>query len=237
MAVGNMKVAGFTQGLYEQSSTAKEMLGTRRMTADGRIFEYQQAGAVALDKGIPTIRPDSVANHINKNVAAAALGETLVSITIGATACAENAYAGGYLQVNDGTGQYDQYPIISNTYSAGSGAVDVVLAEGLRTALVASGTSEASLIPSPYTGIIVSATTKCFAGVPPIAVTALYYFWNQIGGICNALNTNAVAIGSELAVGTGIFVLATAYTTQVVGVAFAAAGVTDEGKPVLLYAK
>jgi len=189
---------------------------------------------VALAKGIPTISTDPVANHINRSVyAAAALGDTVVTVIIGATACLENQYAGGYLNVNDGTGQGDQYRIVSNTPHAGTGNVDVILEEPIRTALVTAGTSEVSLIPNQFTGIIVSATTKRFAGVPPIVVTALYYFWNQIGGMCCALVTNAVAIGTEVAVGTGIFSIATNYTTEVCGVVVGT-GVTDEHKPVML---
>jgi len=230
----NQKMTAFSQGIHEQSSTQKEKLGTLRVLADGRKFRYAKAGGTALAIGIPTQSAAAEANHINKQCAAAAIGSTVVFVTVGATAVTEDQYKDGWLMVNDGTGQYCMYPVLGNSACAGSGTTTVVLAEPIRVALVGSGTSEVSLIPNAFYGVVVGAANGHFAGVPPIDVTANYYYWSQTGGMCCALNTNAVAVGSEVALGAGKFVLATAYTTEVCGTVVATAGVTDEGKPIWL---
>lgn len=230
----NQKTVGFSQGIHETSSTQKEKLGTLRVLSDGRKFRYAKAGGTALAAGIPTQSAAAEANHINKQCAAAAVGTVAVFVTVGGTAVTEDQYKDGWLMVNDGTGQYDCYPVLGNSACAGSGTTTVVLAEPIRTALVGSGTSEVSLIPNAFYAVVVGAANGHFAGVPIVAVPANYYYWSQTGGMCCALNTNAVAVGSELALGAGLFVLATAYTTEVVATAVATAGVTDEGKPVWL---
>ena len=46
-----MKRTGFQQGLLQESATAKEMVGTLRITRDGRKFRYAKAGGSALAAG------------------------------------------------------------------------------------------------------------------------------------------------------------------------------------------
>lgn len=229
-----MKRTGWAQGIYQQSATQKEMLGAERITADGRKFRYCRNGATALAAGIPTVAAAAVANNINCAPAvAAAVGDTVIQITIGNTAVTADQYKDGYIQGNSAGGIGMQYRIVSHNAAAGNGIVTVQLADPILVALVVA-TSKVSFIGNPFAAVVVGAAAGLFVGVPPIAVTAYYYFWNQVGGVCTALVDNAVAVGSELAVGTATFGIATAYTTQVCGTLFGTAGVTAHHKPVFL---
>ena len=106
MSVADMKQRGFKQGLYEISSTRKELLGTPRMDEYGRLFCYAYAGSTALNAGMLSVWADVNANHCDTAMTAAvAIGESTLEVPITAgTAIAENALAGGFLMVNDGTG-------------------------------------------------------------------------------------------------------------------------------------
>lgn len=244
--IGNIKTA-YSQGIRETSSTARERVGAVRIDALGRTFRYAKNGATALAAGKVTQGPAATANHINCNVAAAAIGDTLVSLTVGATEVTENQYEGGLLQINDGTGEGHSYLIASNTACDASGTTTLLLEEPLMVALVASGTTEASLIPSAWAGVAVSTTEENVpAGVPLVAVPASHYCWLQTGGIANVLMDGTPAVGTLLTFsGTAAGALAAlmidadaaadyAQTMPIVGKQYATAGVDTEYKPVYL---
>jgi hypothetical protein len=44
------------------------------------------------------------------------------------------------------------------------------------------------VVVTPGTGF----PTGALAGIPPVAVTALYYFWNQVKGICAVLHDTTI---------------------------------------------
>jgi hypothetical protein len=229
----------FSQSILAQSSVRKEILGAPRTLHDGRSFNYCRNGAVDLAAGKPVESLDAVANNINLAVVAdVAIGSTTVRVTNGGTAVTEDQYQWGYLQINAGAGLGRQYLIDTHTAeTTGTGTITIQLAEPIGVALT-SATSKASLIYNPFTGIVVAtAATKTPAGVPPIAVTALYYFWSQTCGVGCALNTNAVAVGTELAGGAGLLAARTAHTDNSYGYTYATAGVTAEYKPIILTMK
>lgn len=239
--MGSLKSA-FSQGLYEISSTQKEALGTLRIEQDGRKFRYVKAGTGGTAAGKMTIGAAVAANHINVAVPyASAIGDKIISVTVGATAVTADQYAEGYLQVNDATGEGYQYKIASNTACDASGTTVVTLEEGIRVALVAS-TSEVSLVPNPYNGVTVSDVEESMAtGVSCGAITATYYGWVQTGGIgiCLAIGTPAVGTNLTLASTaggvTGISTtIATTVTQPVIGYVYGTAFVTTEYKPVFL---
>ncbi len=105
----------------------------------------------------------------------------LTSITTLCTtgsAVAANYFAGGRLLVTTGTNIGDSYPIVSSALEATDTLMDLVLGEPLRNAIAA--TDKVTLIPNRwYNTIVVPATTATGApaGVPPIDVTAAYYYW------------------------------------------------------------
>lgn len=232
-----MKIQGFAQGLYEVSSTQKEILGMLRIEPDGRKFRYAYAGAAALAAGKIGIMVGVAAYHINiAPAAAAAIGATEVTVTLGATAATVDQYKDGYLQVNDGTGEGHSYLIAGNTAAALSTSCVVTLKDPLQVALTVAG-SEVSLIPNPWRGVTESATSESGpAGIPMKAVPINYYYWCQTGGvaICLAEGTDALGTTLELGAGAGAVKVQAGYTCGFVGTLISTAFIAGEYKPIML---
>lgn len=242
MTIASMQLS-LAQPINTVSATKKHKLGMLYVDEYGRKWRYCKNGASALAAGKCVAATEATANHINKSVAAAAIGAVDVAITIGATALTANSYDDGYFQVNDGTGEGQSYPIVSHTVSAaGSEAVYVKLAEPLRAAIVASATSEASLIPSPYYAVTISSSINALCvGVSTVVVPASYYFWAQTGGVTAVLqNTGATAaVGTQMILGTddgSVDVVATSSDIDdpKIGYHFGTVGVATEYKPIYL---
>lgn len=190
----------YPQGIFEESATQKMPLGHIRPVADGRLYAYAQAGAVALAAGKLTQNVAPVANHLNCVVyAAAAIGAKTVQVTLGATALTANYYKNGWLHVNDATGEGHLYKVRGHAAADASAVATIYLYDAIRVALTTS--SEVTLTVAEQSAVIVAPTTltASIAGVPPIAVTATYYFWNQVKGDCCCLIDGTVAIGEEVA--------------------------------------
>lgn len=231
------------QPLHKISKNPMGDIGTLYIDSEGNAWRYCKAGASDLGKGKMGLAPTATANHINKApVADVAVGSKTLKITVGATLVSENQYAGGFLAVNDGTSEGKQYRIQGNTACASAGTTTVTLAEPIVVALTNAG-SEVSLIPSPFNGVVESATEENLpVGVAMADVTAAYYYWAQSRGIHSAVLTDGTpAVGSLLTLGTvagSVAVIsatiATTITQPILGVAFATAGVSTEYKPVKL---
>lgn len=235
------KNTGFSQTIHQQSATAKEVLGTVRFTKDGRKFVYCKAGASALAAGKLNVAEDLDATWVNEAgvaTAGVAAGEKTMTLTItpAGAAISENQFAGGYLQINDATGEGNQYLIEYNSAVSASGtSINITLAEPIRVALTSS--SEFTLVSPMGWKVTESATaSKLAVGVAPIAVTAAYYFWNQVAGIAPVLIHGtpaiAVAVDRSLEIAGAIKAMGT-LTKQLVGF-MRETGVDGEYKPVRL---
>lgn len=224
----------FVQSLFDISATEKERVGTVRKLEDGREFVYAKAGAVALVQGNLLQSAAPVANHTNIAVqAAAAVGDKVVNVTLGATAVVADYYKDGFLNINDAAGEGTSYKIKGHKANAGSGTLVVQLYDAVRVALTTS--SEATLVCNPAANVIqcpATTLTGAPAGVAIQAVTALYYFWMQVKGPSSVL-ISACTIGLSLEVpcGTAGAVTTTTETTfgVVVGVALVDNADTEHG--------
>jgi len=198
-----MKTGGFAQSIFKASSRQLEELGTIVSLKDGRVFAYAKAGAsnLAAGKITQSAAPDS--NALNKAVGAAvAVGGTQITVTFGG-AVTENAYKDGYMHVNDANGEGYIYRV--KGHPAGTSSVPVDLYDPIRYALVAS-TSEVTFTKHPQDSVIVYPTTGTSVpvGVPLIAVTASYYFWNQVKGPAVVLTDGTLVIGQHVRVSDGV---------------------------------
>jgi hypothetical protein len=219
------------QGIYEESATAKAKLGTRVQVGD-RVFYYAYAGGVALVAG-KIVSQAAVAAETNKTVeAAAAAGTYSVTVT---TVAAQLYLAEGYLCVNDAAGEGLMYKIKNSAANATTAtSTDITLYDPIVTALTTS--SEVTMLLNPYYDLDLSATiTDHIIGIPPIPVTANYYFWCQTWGPCPGLGTASTAVGSLVVPHTtdGALVIQTAYTSNIVGSQMVVA-VSGEYRPVFL---
>lgn len=197
----------FHQGLYEESATAKHRIGTIRRLDDGRVFVYAQAGAVALAPGKVTMAA-AVSAYLQAEVIAAngAVDDDHVHITVNASAStlfAENAFKDGYFWTDDAAAGADMYKVRGHAaITAGDNGV-INLYDKLRVAITTSNTY--SIIQHPQKGVLIADTTPSagLCGVPPIDVTASYYFWNQVKGICSVLTDGTVAVGVGICLSNG----------------------------------
>jgi len=236
-----MKRAGFSQGIYQQSATAKELLGTLRVTQDGRKFRYAKAGGT-LAAGKLTLGASINAAHADEAIlAAVAIGTKVLNLTVTAgTAIAANQLAGGLFLVNDATGEGQCYVIESNSAISGSGtAITVMLQDPILVALYT--TSEFTLAHNPFYGVTHSATAEQIpTGIPQIAVTSAYYFWAQTGGPCVCLQHATPAVGTNLIASTStagaVDPIASSVDVDcpIVGYQWGTAGVAGEYQPVFL---
>ncbi len=194
---------GFRQGLYAQSASQLERLDSVMCLQDGRMFAYALNGGVALAAGKLTqsAAPDSNA-HNEAITASAAIGATTITVTFGGAVLAD-AYKDGWMHVNDATGEGHVYAVKS--HAAGTASVLVELYEPVRVALVAA-TSEITFTKNRQKEVVVYPTpgTSAPVGVPPIAVTISYYFWNQVKGPCAILTDGTVVIGQHVRVSDAV---------------------------------
>lgn len=238
MSTSPMKRAGFAQGVYQTSASAKEEVGTKRVLKDGREFFYAKAGASGISAGKLQMPAAIAADVTNKAAVAAAVGTQVLTLTIGSATYAADYFKGGYLQINDAAGEGHQYEIESNTAVAAGTSISVTLSDGIRVALTTA--SEFTLVHNPYMATIESATEENTPlGVAPVAVTAAYYYWCQAKGLACVLTIGTPAVGTMLVPGATAGGLKAMDTTldidmPVVARAFGTAGVATEYKPVIL---
>lgn len=186
------------------TTTKTEMIGAVGVTSNGRRYRYAKAGASNLVAGNLLVNADLDTNVTNKTVATTvAAGATQVVVNVSGAVTAD-AYADGYLTINDATGEGITYQVTGNTAASGSGTIIVNLAEPLQVGLTTS-TSEYTLVKSPWDSVVISATDQAdmAVGVSNTAVTAGSYFWCQTRGTCAVLADEAVTRGLALTIGTG----------------------------------
>lgn len=192
----------FDQHLHDISATQKHPLGTVRDLGDGRKYVYAQAGGTALAAGKLNQQEAAISTSINLDVTAttgpASIGEYVFGVTTGAAVIAVNAYAEGYAWHNKNGVLGQMYKIDSHLVNAGSVELRVNLTDPLRVAV--ADADEFSLVKHPQKDLIISPTTLTGAptGVAPVAVTADYYFWNQVTGPCAILAHGTLIVGDNV---------------------------------------
>lgn len=194
----------FASDVLSTSATQEQQLGTIGLTLDGRQFRYGKAGGTDLAPGKIAVAATQEANHANIACAAAAVGDTQVTVTLGATAVTANQYAGGFLVINDANGEGIAYLISGHPAAALSTAVVITLAQSITVALTTS--SEASLVLNPWSGAVISATDQADAvvGVPNVTIPDGEFGWFQTRGVCSVLADEAITAGLALTIGTGV---------------------------------
>jgi len=228
----------FSQDVMETSPRKLEILGARRVLADGRGFRYALAAPGGVPAGNLCMAKTAVPQHVGLDAPAAAVGERVLCLTLGAAPAAENDYEDGYLQVASAAGQGHQYRILANSACAASGRMVLTLAEPLRSAL--DGTTTVSLTASPWRGVAPSDQEENLpAGVAPCDVPGGHHFWSQTSGPALCLSADASGPGTMLvpAATAGALAGAGSPATQdkpVVAVAWATAGVAGQYAPCCL---
>jgi hypothetical protein len=200
MSNRGLKTQGFKQGIFQQSQFQTEILDTVRVMSDGRMFAYALAGDTALAAGKLTTCAVRVSNDSNRPLyAAAAVGDPRVFCTL-AGAVTADYYKDGWMSVNDcgaATGEGCVYRVKS--HPAGTTAVCFDLRDPIR--VVTTTATEVTFTKNRQSLVVINPVAAALVatpiGVPPIAVTAGYYFWNQVKGPAAVLCGGTLAIGEE----------------------------------------
>lgn len=172
---------------HETSSVAQHQLGVKGVTSDGRTYRYAQCGDTDIGPGLVVVAPDITGNHEDRDVNTFAVGDTNITVSIGATAIVGNEYEEGFVFIIDETGQGIAYKIANCPPTAINSDVVIRLAEPIRVAAVAATT--VTLYRNKYRDVVVSDGDQIDmpVGVPNVALAADYYGWIQTRGPCSIL--------------------------------------------------
>lgn len=198
-AVGERAQGGIDQLITQVSVGQNYVLGARKEIGLS-VYRYGLAGGVNLALGELCQAPVPTAGEHNLVPAAdPAIGTVVITLTTGA-AVAANEYAGGWLHVNDGTGQGQVLRILSHPANAGAAVCAFTCIDPLTTALVTAADSLCALTANPYNLAIVhdSPPTSRLVGVPVVAINAGLYGWFQTRGPAAVLTQGTVHIFQQV---------------------------------------
>lgn len=215
-------VAG--QGLFESVTTAAHRLGYAIEDESGNRYRYVRAGAALVVGDMVQTAPQVTAHQALVPTAIVPLGATLVRLTLGAAAAAENLYAGGwmYVSVAPGLGQRARINGHSAVLSGGVITLRLDTTDAIRVAL--STVSRVGLQRQMYDGVIQTPITTLTGAVVGVAVAPIAsgeYGWIQDDGVAMVKIAGAVGVGLAVVVpGTAagaVVVDGAAAATKVVG--------------------
>ena len=192
-------------------------LGTKLEARDGRIWRYCKAGGTQLAAGLMGQSPaiDATLENEVQTGKATNIGDTVISVLVTTASSLTPAnLAGGYMVVEDVTGEGQYYKINTAVWATEDTVLTVTLDEPIRVATDA--TSEVSLYPNPWLGIVVAPTTLTgyCVGVATGVITANHYYWAQRCGPCAMV----VDGGETVVVGEAAGYPATIATPGAVGI-------------------
>lgn len=186
--------------IFSSSSTQEHDLGAVAFDVEGNRYRYVKAGGTALVAGTLLQSAAEITNHQNLTPAAAAIGATEITVTLGATAVTANYYAGGYVVVTVTPGQGYRYRILSHPAANGSATCVLTLEPDSAVVVALTTSSRVDLVPSPYSSVIINPTTATSTpiGVAVYPIVAGEYGWIQDGGIATLLADGAITVGTNV---------------------------------------
>ena len=189
------------------TSTTEDLglpLGTRLVLPDGRVFYYAFSQG-AIGAGQLCMMVIGAGNHDGDLVVAssASVGDKSVSVTLGATAAAEDLYANGYIFVNDeagtaNSGEGHMYKIRQHDAigSGGTGTFNLMDGDSIKEAWTAD-TTQVGLMANEYQNAEVYDANDIDGppiGVAPAEVADNSYCWLQTWGPANVLQSGVVGV-------------------------------------------
>jgi len=235
------------QGLFEQSIQQKADLGHQLPFADGRVYKYAKAGSGNLVAGqlvqAPTVDKADDNYNLVQTEGKAIDRELKVTIPAAHDSFAVNAYEGGFLIVESGTGLGTARMIKAHGAFTTGTAATVTFKFKDALGLAVPITARVNIIACPYNGVIdnvaiatVANFTGRLVGAVPIIVTAAYYFWLQVRGIGPGLRSGTTTLdpGTMLTC-NGIYVLTSVATAGCPVIGHAASHGLDSAAHVLVY--
>lgn len=189
-------------------------LGTLMILPDGRKFRYAKSGGSALAVGLVLRQGGMYDLDLDQDVVvgtACAIGALEIGLELGSasTVVVANYYEDGYLYTNLEQGLGSVYKIESHrAQTVASDTVGFMLypSDPLKIALLAQS-SKCGLQTNEYATCLVNPTGTAFKGsylgIPPVAVSAGWYFWVQRSGPAVGLTAGTTAtIGEQVTCST-----------------------------------
>ena len=208
LIVGKGSAADAQADPYTQGTTQLWPLGTRMIYGD-REFLYVLMGGSGVTSGkLCSTAAHQGAHHKDMNsTAAVPAGSYTVSVETNGTNLTLNQYAGGYLYVNDGTGEGQLMKIKSHAaHVHGSDPTCVfTLYDPVETALGATTTSSLTICQNKGYKVVVAAHAEVASvvGATVIAMDASNYGWLQTRGPAALLTNGTVVVGNKVTRSTG----------------------------------
>jgi hypothetical protein len=206
MSYPNIQFGKYGDEKRAQSTTFGPALGQIMVLPDGRQFVHTRANTAAvLAIGTPVVQKAVAGTSVNIAVATdAAIGATTVVLTMPATTLCTivDQYAGGYLSVNDATGEGYTYKIKNSSTAAAASTATFTLepTDGIKVAL-ANGTSEVTIRENTFNYVLGraagTASVGAPAGVPVVAVSAGFYCWLQRKGEATLLAGGTLMVAGK----------------------------------------
>lgn len=213
------------QDIYRVSTTKLHRLGQQGISQDGRCYRYGLAGATTLAPGKINQIAAPVSTHQNIAVfSAAAVGDTVLNVTLGATNATTAAqYDDGYVIGYDVSGVGQTLQIQGTPVLAASTSGPFSLFDPVATAISTSG--KVNLEQSLWYNALVyatGATTLFCNGVCNVSLPATNYGWFQTRGTAAVLTNGTIAAGSGVVPGQttsgSVDIETTSTLTQRIGV-------------------
>lgn len=172
--------AGGPQGLYEEDTTQRFVLGARVMTGDGRVFRYAYIGSAVCYASAGVKSYDACAIGYTAVSASQVAGDSVVQVA-GQT-FTKDILQGGYVCVyNTGDTRRQNRLIVGNNACSGS-ALTIELEYPLDYAVTIS-TSAVEVIYSPYRNCHwINHTKSSVVGIPAMNSSIGNYIWIQTWG-------------------------------------------------------
>ena len=191
------KLGGSTgHRIWETKATAQYNLGTRLITADGRVFRYGRCGASLTDMKHGVKNNGALVQEYAVTVSLCAAGAKELTVTFNGdfwdAAIAEDQLVGGYISLYNSSSIRDQRMITSNTAvaTAAGGACQIGIDAPIETAVAATFGCE--ILPNPYYDLRnMNEIFSSVMGMPASLPTTGQYFWIQTWGPCRITPTGA----------------------------------------------
>ena len=233
--VDTLKSLG-TTNLVNGTITPELPVGSIGYDKYGARYRFVKNGGTLLVVGNLLQTPAYDTNQVDLTVAAAAIGASQISITVGATVTA-NQYAGGKIVVSTTPGLGQTFTIKSHP-AVTSAAVGIFQIEELVTVALTTS-SKVDICPPSYSGVIQSPTTLTgkSVGTAIFAIPANDYGWIGVEGefamLCDATVPTSIGNGVSPSTTTAGAVTKAVTLIDSIGV-FASLGVSAKARVVSL---
>lgn len=191
----------FSSNAYASPAMVPHPLGTEGVDRYGRRFRFVRAGASSLVAGNCLQAAAEITTHQAMTPSAAAIGDTSITVTPGATAGAADLYADGIAVIDTTPGEGYSYPIKTHLAITASTAFVLQLATGWKIQVALTASSSVTLYPNKYRNVIQSPVTTASGGTAGVAVfpiVATEYGWIGCNGDFGTLINGTPAIGAQV---------------------------------------